>query len=54
MSRASTPMVLSIGWALGQIIIAMVGFFTSNWRINLILTAIPLTALLYYTYKTTL
>ena len=53
-SRASTPMVLSIGWALGQIFLAMFAYFTSSWRIIFIVTVIPLTVLTYYTYRFTL
>ena len=53
-ARAATPMGLSIGWALGQIIIAILGYWISNWRILFIITAIPLTALIYASYKHTL
>lgn len=53
-SRASTPMVLSIGWALGQIFIAIFASMTSSWRVIFIVTAIPLTILAYYAYQFTL
>lgn len=43
-------MVLSIGWAFGQIMIAFLGFFITSWRILFICTAIPFTILLYYSY----
>lgn len=46
-------MVLSIGWALGQIIIAIIGIFISSWRVIFFLTAVPLSILLWYTYKFT-
>ena len=53
-SRASTPMVLSIGWATGQIIIAIICIWVSNWRIIFLLTALPMTVLFYYVYKYTI
>lgn len=53
-SRASTPMVLSIGWALGQIFIALVALMVTSWRIIFIITAVPLTVLTYYAYMYTL
>jgi OCT family organic cation transporter-like MFS transporter 4/5 len=49
-SRATTPMVLSIGWAFGQIFIAFLGAFVTYWRAIFIITAIPLTVLIYYAY----
>lgn len=49
-ARAATPMIFSIGWALGQIIIALICLFLINWRIIFLITAIPLTVLLYFTY----
>jgi MFS family permease len=45
--RTSSPMVLSIGWALGQIIIALICTFLTNWRIIFFLTAAPLCVLFY-------
>lgn len=49
-TRAATPMVFSIGWALGQILIAFICMILFNWRIIFLLTAIPLTVLFYYAY----
>lgn len=49
-SRASTPMVLSIGWAFGQIFVAILAIFITYWRALFIITVIPLTTLLYYAY----
>jgi len=48
--RASTPMICSIGWALGQIIIGLLSLILINWRFIFLLTLIPLAALLYYVY----
>ena len=48
--RATTPMICSIGWALGQIIIGLLSLFLINWRFIFLLTVIPLAALLYYVY----
>lgn len=50
LSRASTPMVLSIGWAFGQICIAILALFVTYWRAIFIITAIPLSILTYYAY----
>lgn len=47
-------MFLSTGWAFGQIIIAIIGYWITNWRILFLITAIPLTVILYYAYKYTL
>lgn len=52
-SRASTPMVLAIGWASGQIIIAIICIWVSNWRLIFFYTVIPLSILLYYVIKYT-
>lgn len=49
-SRAATPMVLSIGWAMGQICVALLGSLITYWRILFIITVIPLTILIYYAY----
>lgn len=49
-SRASTPMVLSIGWAFGQISVAILAIFVTYWRAIFIITVIPLTVLLYYAF----
>ena len=46
--RTSSPMVLSIGWALGQIIIALICIFLMSWRIIFFITAVPLGILYYY------
>lgn len=48
--RTSSPMVLSIGWALGQIIIAFIGIFLINWRVIFLLTTIPLAILFYFLF----
>ena len=40
-------MVLSIGWALGQIIIALICIFLINWRIIFFITAAPLAVMFY-------
>lgn len=40
-------MALSIGWALGQIILAIVCIFLINWRVIFLMTVIPLAILLY-------
>ncbi len=53
-SRASTPMVLSIGWASGQIIIAFICIWVSSWRLIFFYTLVPLIILTYYVYKYTL
>jgi hypothetical protein len=52
-SRAGTPMFLSIGWAVGQITIALLGVWIINWRIIFLFTVIPLTILLYHAYYNT-
>jgi hypothetical protein len=49
-SRAVTPMLLSIGWAVGQITIALLGVWIINWRIILLCTVIPLSILLFYAF----
>jgi len=49
-SRASTPMILSIGWAMGQICVAILALMVTYWRAIFIITAIPLTILTYYAY----
>jgi len=43
-------MILSIGWAVGQIIVAVIGMSISNWRIIFLLTILPTIPLLYYSY----
>ena len=48
--RTSSPMVLSIGWALGQIIIAFICMFITSWRGIFFLTAIPLAILFYFIF----
>lgn len=53
-SRASTPMVLAIGWASGQIIIALICVWVSSWRLIFFYTFAPLCVLTYYVYKYTL
>ena len=46
-------MVLSIGWAFGQIFIAILAIFIVYWRALFIITVIPLTILTYYAYAHT-
>lgn len=53
LTRAATPMFFSIGWALGQITIALICVWVINWRIIFLLTVIPLSVLLYYAYVNT-
>ena len=48
--RAMTPMLCSIGWALGQIVIGIICIWLINWRIIFLITLIPLAVLLYYAY----
>lgn len=48
--RAMTPMICSIGWAIGQIVIGILSIFLINWRIIFLLTLVPLGGLLYYIY----
>lgn len=43
-------MVLSIGWAFGQIFVAILAVFVIYWRAIFIITVIPLTILIYYAY----
>jgi len=50
-SRASTPMVLAIGWASGQILIALICVWGTSWRMIFFYTLVPLTILTYYVYK---
>jgi MFS transporter, putative metabolite transport protein len=49
-TRAMTPMICSIGWALGQVVIGFLSLVLISWRIIFLLTLIPLGALLYYSY----
>jgi hypothetical protein len=53
-SRASTPMVLAIGWASGQILIALICVWVTSWRMIFFYTLVPLAILTYYVYKYTL
>jgi MFS family permease len=48
--RATTPMICSIGWALGQIIIGVLSIVLISWRLIFLLTLVPLGGLLYYVY----
>jgi MFS family permease len=48
--RAMTPMLCSIGWAIGQILIGIICIFLINWRIIFLMTLIPLAILLYFAY----
>lgn len=43
-------MVLSIGWAFGQIFIAVLSVSVVYWRAIFIITVVPLTILTYYAY----
>ena len=45
--RTASPMALSIGWALGQIILAIICIFLINWRVIFLMTAIPLAIIFY-------
>lgn len=49
--RATTPMLCSIGWAIGQIVIGILCIFLTNWRIIFLITLIPLAISLYFAYK---
>lgn len=49
-----TPMLLSIGWALGQIIIGFICMLLFNWRIIFLITLLPLSYLLYFIYSNVL
>ena len=44
-------MALSIGWALGQIILAIICLFLINWRVIFLITVVPLAVLLFMTYR---
>lgn len=44
-------MILSIGWALGQVMIAITGLVVDSWVFIFFMTVIPLTILLYQAYK---
>jgi MFS family permease len=46
--RATTPMILSIGWAVGQIVIGLLSMVMISWRLIFFLTLLPLAGLLYY------
>jgi hypothetical protein len=48
--RTASPMALSIGWALGQIILAIICIFLINWRVIFLITAIPLAILFYFIF----
>jgi hypothetical protein len=52
-SRAATPMVLSIGWAFGQIFVAFLALLITYWRFIFLMTSIPLTILTYYAFAFT-
>jgi hypothetical protein len=45
------PIFLHLGWALGQIIIAILGLIFTSWRFIFILTAVPLGILFFYGLK---
>lgn len=44
-------MILSIGWAVGQVMIAITGLVIDSWVFIFVMTVIPLTILLYQAYK---
>lgn len=46
--RATTPMILSMGWAVGQIVIGLLSIVLVSWRLIFLLTLLPLAGLLYY------
>ena len=48
--RSMTPMLCSIGWALGQIVIGIICIWLINWRIIFLITLVPLAVLLYFAY----
>lgn len=49
--RTASPMALSIGWALGQIVLAVICLFLINWRVIFLITVIPLAILLYLMFN---
>lgn len=50
-SRMTFPIFLHLGWALGQIIIALLGLGITSWRVIFIITAIPIAVLFVYGIK---
>ena len=44
-------MILSIGWAFGQIFVALFALGFDYWRVIFIITALPLTGLSWLTWK---
>jgi len=48
--RTAAPMALSIGWALGQIVLACICIFLINWRVIFLLTLVPLSILFYFIF----
>jgi MFS family permease len=53
-NRLSTPIFLHIGWAIGQIILALLGLFFTDWRVIFVLTGLPLIILTFMAYRTVL
>jgi hypothetical protein len=49
-TRTATPMVFSIGWALGQILIGFICILVINWQIIFFITVLPLAILFYFIY----
>ena len=50
-SRMTFPIFLHLGWALGQIIIALLGLGITSWRVIFIVTAVPIAVLFVYGIK---
>lgn len=48
--RTASPMALSIGWALGQIILAIICIFLINWRVIFLIIAVPLAIIFYLVF----
>lgn len=53
-NRLSTPIFLHIGWAVGQISVALLGLFFKDWRAIFVLTGVPLVVLTVMLYRTVL
>lgn len=53
-NRLSTPIILHIGWAAGQISVALLGLFFNDWRVIFVLTGIPLIILTVMAYRNVL
>lgn len=53
-NRLLTPILLHLGWAIGQIVVALLGLFFHDWRFIFVITGIPLAILSYFTYRNVL